>query len=100
MAENLRNGPPIDEFELALAREVYIGGFLEKFIKEPAKVVAAAEGFVTRSEWMRLFFALRDVTPEVLTHEELDRIDKVISNGEFGTLWRMQEAKRLRDIEE
>lgn len=82
--DRLFRGPPISVDGAVFVRNILLGGFLRDFIANPTKFKDEAGPSISRSEWWTLYFVLRQLTPEILTHEELDKIDQALSGGLFG----------------
>lgn len=97
--EPLRRGPPISERDRLVTRRSAGYGLLKELIESSANVAKMAGPSIDRDQWWLLFCVLQDLTPEIISFEELATIDRGIGNGEFGHLMRECEASDDDDEE-
>jgi len=93
MLDILRRGPPISDETSRMARDVFVDGLLGELVAHPREIAARAGPSPGTREWFLLYLVLRDLTPEVLTHEELDKFDREIGDGNFSKWWGEYEIK-------
>jgi hypothetical protein len=77
----LMRGPPIPDQTIDFVRGSLYGGVLGDFIANPGKY---KDEDLSSGQWTLLFYLLRQLTPEILSPEELNGIDLAISNGSLG----------------
>jgi hypothetical protein len=92
--EKLGKGPPIKGSDRLIIRKHTAGGLLEELIERPAEIVEETGIEAGENKWGVLYVMLRDVVPEVLSVEELEAIDRDLSNGQFGEWERERERER------
>ena len=93
--EKLGKGPPIKGSDRLIIRKHTAGGLLEELIERPAEIVEETGIEAGENKWGVLYVMLRDVVPEVLSVEELEAIDRDLSNGQFGEWERERERKEI-----
>jgi hypothetical protein len=91
--EKIGKGPPIKTSARLIIRRHTAGGLLEELIERSAEIVEETGIEAGEDKWGVLYVMLRDVVPEVLSSEELEVIDRGLSNGQFGQLMREGERK-------
>ena len=91
--EKIGKGPPIKASARLVIRERTADGLLKELIERSAEFVKETGIEAGENKWAVLHVMLRDVVPEILSHEELEAIDRGLSNGQFGELTRERERK-------
>jgi hypothetical protein len=90
--ERLRCGGLIDNATVDYVRMSLVGGVLIQLITDPAGMKADAKGIISDPEWIVFLTILRQLSPEILSHEEFDKIADAIAGPGFRE--RMDEQNR------